>query len=68
MDGGRRCCNSLQSNAQWIRTTAKSLNKHDGFTIPLGEWHQLANEGEIPLKVVEIQYGDSCEEEDIERK
>lgn len=46
----------------------KVLNKHDGFTIPLGEWHQLANEGEIPLKVVEIQYGASCEEEDIERK
>ena len=32
------------------------------------EWHQLYNPTERPLKVVEIQYGDQCEEEDIERK
>jgi mannose-6-phosphate isomerase-like protein (cupin superfamily) len=28
----------------------------------------LANEGNVPLKVVEIQYGENCIEEDIERK
>jgi D-beta-D-heptose 7-phosphate kinase/D-beta-D-heptose 1-phosphate adenosyltransferase len=32
------------------------------------EWHQLCNEGDIPLKVIEIQYGENCIEEDIERK
>ena len=32
------------------------------------EWHQLANEGTEPLKVIEIQYGDRCEEIDIERQ
>jgi cytidyltransferase-like protein len=32
------------------------------------EWHQLANEGATPLKVIEIQYGDRCEEDDIERQ
>ena len=32
------------------------------------EWHQLHNSTEQPLKVIEIQYGDQCEEEDIERK
>jgi cytidyltransferase-like protein len=32
------------------------------------EWHQLANEGTEPLKVIEIQYGDRCEEDDIERQ
>ncbi len=31
-------------------------------------WHQLANLGDQPLKIVEIQYGDRCEEEDIERR
>ena len=31
------------------------------------EWHQLANEGTDPLKVIEIQYGDRCEEMDIQR-
>lgn len=32
------------------------------------EWHQLHNSTEQPLKVIEIQYGDQCEEGDIERK
>lgn len=32
------------------------------------EWHQLYNPTDKPLKVVEIQYGEKCEEEDIERK
>jgi mannose-6-phosphate isomerase-like protein (cupin superfamily) len=32
------------------------------------EWHMLANETDNPLQVVEIQYGENCIEEDIERK
>jgi mannose-6-phosphate isomerase-like protein (cupin superfamily) len=32
------------------------------------EWHQLHNSTKQPLKVIEIQYGEQCEEEDIERK
>ncbi len=32
------------------------------------EWHQLANETNQPLKIIEIQYGNNCVEEDIERK
>jgi len=31
-------------------------------------WHQLANLADQPLKIIEIQYGDQCIEEDIERK
>ena len=31
------------------------------------QWHKLCNETDQPLKVVEIQYGDQCIEEDIER-
>lgn len=30
-------------------------------------WHQLANLTDRPLKIVEIQYGERCQEEDIER-
>jgi cytidyltransferase-like protein len=33
-----------------------------------GEWHQLCNETDQPLRVVEIQYGVNCVEEDIERR
>jgi len=32
------------------------------------QWHKLCNETDQPLKVVEIQYGDQCIEEDIERQ
>jgi cytidyltransferase-like protein len=32
------------------------------------EWHQLHNPTKQPLKIIEIQYGAQCEEEDIERK
>jgi len=36
--------------------------------IARGEWHQLCNETDQPLRVVEIQYGVNCVEEDIERR
>lgn len=42
-------------------------NKFEHIHIKRGEWHQLCNEGFVPLKVVEIQYGENCVEEDIER-
>jgi D-beta-D-heptose 7-phosphate kinase/D-beta-D-heptose 1-phosphate adenosyltransferase len=32
------------------------------------EWHQLVNKSHAPLKVIEIQFGEQCVEEDIERK
>ena len=43
-------------------------NQHESLYIPKTSWHQLANEGTEPLKLIEIQYGTSCVEEDIERK
>ena len=42
--------------------------QHESLHIPVGSWHQLVNEDRIPLKLVEIQYGTNCIEEDIERK
>ena len=41
---------------------------HQSLHIPVTEWHQLANETDRPLKIVEIQYGINCVETDIERK
>lgn len=43
-------------------------NQHQSLHIPVHTWHQLANEHDVPLKLVEIQYGQNCIEEDIERK
>jgi mannose-6-phosphate isomerase-like protein (cupin superfamily) len=48
--------------------SGKVLEKHEEYRIPVGEWHQLMNPWEVPLRIVEIQYGESCVEEDIERK
>lgn len=46
----------------------QELEKHDQFTIGSEEWHQLINPYDKPCKIVEIQYGIACEEDDIERK
>ena len=43
------------------------MHKHENTTINKKEWHQLSNETTDPLRVVEIQYGDICIEEDIIR-
>jgi mannose-1-phosphate guanylyltransferase len=45
-----------------------SLVMHEHTFIKVNEWHQLCNETDQPLKLIEIQYGDRCVEEDIERK
>jgi len=45
-----------------------TLSKHDEYTIICGEWHQLSNSYDQPCRIVEIQYGEQCIEEDIIRK
>jgi cytidyltransferase-like protein len=47
---------------------SKELSIHDEFKIPVHEWHQLTNPYTTPCRIVEIQYGEQCIEEDIERK
>ena len=42
--------------------------EHQNLMIFRDRWHQLANLTDQPLKIIEIQYGDCCEESDIERK
>ncbi len=44
-----------------------SVEKNESTFIPVGQRHQLANKGTIPLKIVEVQVGDYLEEDDIER-
>jgi len=44
------------------------LKEHLEYKVPAGEWHQLTNPYEVPCKIVEIQYGEKCQEEDIERQ
>ena len=50
------------------RDLMASPARHQSTWIKLNEWHQLCNETNDPLKLIEIQYGENCVEEDIERK
>ena len=50
-------------------TDTELINKFEQFQhihISKTQWHQLCNETDRPLKVIEIQYGENCVEEDIE--
>lgn len=44
------------------------MAQHSQVQIPQGDWHRLSNPYDKPCRIVEIQYGDDCIEEDIERK
>ena len=43
------------------------LKKFDKFIVNEGQWHQIANPFEEECHIIEIQYGDSVVEDDIER-
>lgn len=43
------------------------LNKFDYYLVPLGQWHQITNPFEETCHLIEIQYGEECIEDDIER-
>lgn len=42
--------------------------QNQSLFIQEGQWHQLRNETSNDLRIIEIQYGDACYEEDIERR
>jgi len=46
----------------------QELSTHDGCIIPVEHWHKLSNPYDVLCKIVEIQYGITCNEDDIERK
>lgn len=58
--------NSMMSGGYALPPTM--LAEHQEYKIPVREWHQLTNPYDVPCKIVEIQYGEKCIEEDIERK
>jgi D-beta-D-heptose 7-phosphate kinase/D-beta-D-heptose 1-phosphate adenosyltransferase len=54
---------SADNNIELKNFVMKNMQIYIGRT----EWHQLVNNGNTPLKVIEIQFGEKCIEEDIER-
>ena len=48
-------------------TCLGKFQRFENLFIPKGQWHRLCNESTEPLKIIEIQYGEECIEEDIVR-
>ena len=48
-------------------STTVILHETETLVIPAGTWHQLINPSRQELSIVEVQYGDQCDEEDITR-
>ena len=46
----------------------KYLHRHDTIEILPNQWHQLSNPYSQPCRIVEIQHGARCSEDDIERR
>ncbi|MFL2715214.1 MAG: adenylyltransferase/cytidyltransferase family protein [Gammaproteobacteria bacterium] len=60
-------CEVLYSNDEPDSKIKKTLNKFDKFFISKGDWHQIINPFEEDCHIIEIQYGESVVEDDIER-
>ena len=43
------------------------LKKFDHYFVPVGQWHQITNPFDKSCHLIEIQYGEDLQEEDIER-
>lgn len=62
---GQGYVNTLNSQGQLEKSGP--YRAFDHVFIATEQWHQLENQDSTPVKIVEIQYGDLCVEEDIER-
>ena len=56
---------AIESDEYLVETP---LTVHHEFRIPRTKWHKLNNPYDEPCRIIEIQYGDRCDEEDIERR
>ena len=61
-------CEILSETDTGYALPTRVLDKHSNIFIPEGQWHRLSNPYDLPCKIIEIQYGIDCIEEDIERK
>jgi cytidyltransferase-like protein len=56
----------------WTLTTTEEklrgiFSKDEQLNVPAGTWHRLENQTNNPVKIIEIQYGENCDEDDITR-
>ncbi len=62
---GEACLETVDENGT---KKIEIYRKYDQIQIPINSWHRLFNIGADPVEIVEIQYGNQCIEEDIERQ
>lgn len=60
-------CKVKHSTGEPDEFNTYDLEKDEVFTVRIGEWHQIYNISEDPCHIIEIQYGEETNEEDIER-
>ena len=61
-------CNVDQRMPSGYALPTITLNKYSQIVIPQNDWHRIYNPFDVPCRIVEIQYGLQCNEEDIERQ
>jgi cytidyltransferase-like protein len=61
-------CDVLTQMPNGYQLPTKTLTMHQQFFVYTNDWHKLSNPYSSPCSIVEVQYGDECTEEDIERK
>jgi mannose-1-phosphate guanylyltransferase/mannose-6-phosphate isomerase len=50
-----------------IADTIQAVHENESVYIPIGRVHRMANQGKIPLELIEVQTGSYLGEDDIER-
>lgn len=58
---------SIDTEYQDVKQT-NILKEHDTFIIGKTVWHRAYNTSNQPCYILEVQYGEECIEEDIERR
>jgi mannose-1-phosphate guanylyltransferase len=66
-DNYPRGSKTLEQDLIEDNSTTVILHETDTLVISAGTWHQLINPSRQELSIVEVQYGDQCDEEDITR-
>lgn len=61
---------SCTLNTEWqgVHESRELTTYSSGYTISTGVWHQAINNTNEPCHILEVQYGEACVEEDIERR
>lgn len=57
----------LLTQGRYTETIDKTLKRLDQFSVPVGGIHQIYNPYKQPCRIIEFQYGEASDEDDIER-